>query len=429
MRRVLAVVAGLIGTAFAQDGPEGGPPTYSFAVEQGWSIASDSENDFPDIQENELQAGLGPRFRPPLTGPTFPLRDRDGKVVPRHRGLPPLRKACDPVKLEGSITLLPEGACRLQFKRIEYWDRSQRYSIEFQPEKVRTHELGGLEKWSGSRAEWTARLERLSTALQDAYLKVLTPRKPSAGPDRLGLEGPTGLEPAWRLFVSSSLEEQMAALFLAALDGARMPADAWPAGAPSVPDRPQLLARALLRRILAQARGTLSPEPSREHSSRTLTGHPWTGSEVAIPSMGWEDGGSWARERLGPIEQARARLRALAENSGRSALNRESYLPPEVWQAAVEDEAKNLRRIIPVAVLDHPGTLADALLPRIRNLGAATYDFKEKVALEEGLLHSSEADTRGAAQMEVVFFHSGMNVWRASVIRLETWYKSKIIRV
>jgi hypothetical protein len=144
--------------------------------------------------------------------------------------------------------------------------------------------------------------------------------------------------------------------------------------------------------------------------------------------MGWEDGSLWARERLGPIEQARARLRALAENFGRSGLSRESYLPPEVWQAAVEDEAKKLRRIIPVSVLDHPATLADALTPRIRNLGAATYDFKEKIALEEGLLHSSESDTRGAAQLEVVFFHSGLNVWRTSVVRLETWYKSKIIR-
>src|SRR6185295_4723602 len=103
----------------------------------------------------------------------------------------------------GTLILAADG-WRVKFKRIEYWDRSQRYWIEFGDDKIRTHELGGLEKWTGTRAEWSTRLEKFETALLDAYLKVLTPQKPGPAIDKLGLDGIAAPEPAWRLFVTTS---------------------------------------------------------------------------------------------------------------------------------------------------------------------------------------------------------------------------------
>jgi len=412
--------------ALAQDAPDTAP-RYTFSVEQGWTLGAEIELDFPDIQENDLQAGLSPRFKPPITGPTFQMRDRDGKVQPHHRGIPPLRRSCDPIKLEGSIAILPDGSCRLQFRKIEYWDRSQRYWIEFQADKIRTHDLGGVEKWSGSRAEWTARLEKLQEDLQAAYLRVVTPQKPAAAADRLGFEGPTGSEPAWRLFVTGSLEEQMAALLLARMDGVRLDDAAWPA---DVPERARAVARGLVDRIQFQARGAFAPEPARAHPGRALKAEAWKGDEVAIPTLGWSDGSAWAVERVKPVNDARARLRALADDSGRStSLRREAFMEPEVWQTAVEDEAKKLRKAFLLAVPERAGTLEDSLLPRILNAGPGTYEFKEKTEVKDGVVRSSDADVRGTIPaLEVAFFHSGWNAWRRSTVRLETSYKGKVSR-
>src|SRR5688572_19814463 len=86
---------------------------FTFTLEQGWSLTTDAEMDYPDIQENDLQEGLNPRFKPPLTRPTFPYRDRDGKVRPQRGGRaatgarasttvrgPGRRTGRDPLKLE-----------------------------------------------------------------------------------------------------------------------------------------------------------------------------------------------------------------------------------------------------------------------------------------------------------------------------------------
>ncbi|MBI3857562.1 MAG: hypothetical protein HY293_17920 [Planctomycetes bacterium] len=419
----VAAFACLLSSAFGQDA---GPPRFAFSVEQGWTLTADSEGDFPDIQENDLQQDLNPRFRPPLTRPSFPARDRDNRPRPRNRTIPLSRK--DPLKLEGSVAILPRGACRPAFKRIEYWDRTQRYWIEFTDDKVRTHELGGVEKWSGTRTEWAARLEKLETSFLEAHFKVMTPQKPAPA-ERLGLEGSAAPEPAWRLFVGMSLEEQLAILALARLDGATLDRVSWPAGFARYPDRSLMLARALLDRMLAQADGTFAPEPARARPGRALKNEAWLGTEVAIPSFQWPDGRPWAAERLKPVEEARARLRALADASNVRRIGPPPYLDPDAWRAAVEEEAKALRKLYRAAPTDRAASPDDALLPRTRAVGTGTYDLREKTELKEGVLISSEADVRGHGHdIEIFYFHSGQNLWKTSVVQLETWYKAKVRR-
>jgi hypothetical protein len=433
--RTSAFLLACLFSALAQDASDG-RTSFSFAGEQGWALSTDADGDFPDIQENDLQEGLNPRFRPPLTRPTFPTRDRDNKVRPRGRGTHTStvalgsgrRTTKDPLKLEGSLLLLPDGGCLFQFKRIEYWDHTQRYWIDFEAEKIRTHQLGGLEKWSGSRSDWSSRLEKLEGAFIDAYLRVLTPQKPAAV-DKIGLEGSSAPEPAWRLFVATSLEEQLAALLLARLDGIPLDLAAWPAVAARYPERPQLQARALIDRIRAQAAGTFAPDSAKVRPGRTLKDEAWLGTEIAIPSMAWKDGRAWATERLKPVEDARARLKALADASARTAFGKAGWMDPDVWRSAVEDEAKSLRKTVILPSLDRAPGLEDALVPWTRAAGPATYDFKEKSDVHDGRVQSSDADVRGTAHdLEVFFFHSGQNVWKTSFVKVETWYRGKVRR-
>ena len=410
--------------ASPQEGAIPRPPAFSFSIEQGWSLTADAEGDFPDIQEGPLQDDLNPRFRPPLTRPTFPSRDRAGRPIPRARGTRVIRTSKDPLKLEGSILLLSDGGCRLQLQRIEYWDRSQRYWIEFDGDKVRTHELGGVEKWTGTRAEWTARLDKLEASFLDAYLRAVTPQAAAPAKDRIGLDGAASPEPAWRLFVVTSLEEQLTALLLARLDGVALERKTWPAVASRYPDRPLALTRALVDRILGQAQGTFATEPARLRPGRTLRDLAWEGTELAIPSFGWTDGRAWATEMLKPVEEARRRLRALADESLKTR-----GLDPDDWRAAVAEEAKFLRKLFGPPDRLRAATMDDALLPKVRSAGPATYDFHEKATAREGQVVSSEADVRGYVRdLEMVFFHSGANVWKTSVVQLETWYKGRVKR-
>lgn len=437
MRTSALLLASLL-PALAQDAPDA-RQSFTFSIEQGWTLSTDADGDFPDIQENGLQEGLNPRFRPPLTRPTFPNRDRDNKIRPRGRGTPGQvtrtvalgsgrRTTKDPLKLEGSAVLLPDGGVVLQFKRIEYWDHTQRYWIDFEPERIRTHELGGVQKWSGTRAEWATRLQKLETAFIDAYLKVLTPQKPAPAADRIGLDGAAAPEPAWRLFVATSLEEQLAALLLARLDGIPLSPASWP-DASRFPQRPLAAAHALADRILAQAAGTFAPPAARVRPGLPLRNEMWFGTELAIPSTAWQDGRAWVTERLKPIDEARARLKALADASERTGFGRDAFLDPDAWRAAVEDEARTLRKSTALPVPERAAGLDDLLPPRTRALGPATYEFKEKSEVRDGKVQSSEADVRGTAHdIEVFFFHSGQNVWKTSFVKVETWYRGKVRR-
>ena len=118
-------------------------------------------------------------------------------------------------------------------------------------------------------------------------------------------------------------------------------------------------------------------------------------------------------------------------NGKNSTTKRPAILDPGVWRSAVEEEAKRLRQGLVVNAPSGPASFDDALLPRTRNSGNATYDYKEKSTVQDGVVQASDADVSGfIPDLEAIFFVSGadMNVWRGSVIRLETWYKSKLKR-
>jgi hypothetical protein len=153
------------------------------------------------------------------------------------------------------------------------------------------------------------------------------------------------------------------------------------------------------------------------------------GGEMAIPTMGWKDGRGWIAERMKPIDDARARLKALADASERTGFGRDAFLDPDAWRAAVEDEARTLRKTMALPVPDRASGLDDLLLPRTRAAGPATYEFKEKSDVGDGKVQSSEADVRGTFNdVEVFFFHSGQNLWKTSFVKVETWYRGKVKR-
>ncbi len=432
MRVTAALLLCLLGTARAQDAPAGGPLAYSVTIEQGWRLSADSEVDFPNIQENELVAGLNPKFSL-KTSMNWPARDRDGRILVKPKGSAAWKTNGDPIKLDASLSIFPDGACQLKPKKIEYTDRSQRYWIDFQADKVNTQDLGGSGKWSGSRTEWAGRLAFVESALRDSYLRAVTPQGPAAAKEKVSLDIAGDTKAGWRLFATSSLEDQLAILILARLDGVRLERDTWPAGISGGPERPKALARALIDRVQAQARGTFAPDPAKSPPGRLLKNQAWKGTELAIPYPGWMDGRQWAKDRLQPVEEARERLRSMTEetNGKNSTTKRLRVLDPGVWRTAVEDEAKSLRQASPVVIPTRPCTFDDALLPRTYAQGTPTYDFREKSSAKDGQVESSDTDVAGLiSDFEVIFFYSGagMNCWRTSIIRLETWYKSKLKR-
>jgi hypothetical protein len=423
MRTMLALAA------LALPAVQDAAPVYRFTVEQGWSLTSAGELDFPDVREADLQAGLAPAFRPPMPLPSFPARDRSGRPLPveapdRSRGttterppMPPGVTRKDPLKLEGSLALLAEGALRAEFRRVEYWDREQRYWIEFDGDKVRTVGLGSLQKWSGDRLTWAARLEKLETAFLAAYGAATTPAKAAPARSAIGLPGAGTDEPGRHLFVVCSIEEQLCALLLARIDGLAVGRTSWPAGAERYPARVLALTRQLLDRLAAQAQGRLAPHGARE--GRELRGEPWRKGEPAVPSFDWEDGAAWMRERLAPIDAARGRLRKLADDT------RVFGIAEGPWRDAVIAEAKGLRRAYAAGA-----PAGSVLVPKEIVTVPATFEFRETREGRPGAVQSSRVDCLGDAPgIEVFFYRSGPNAWRRVAVRLQTWYRAELRRV
>src|SRR5258708_20387441 len=109
--------------SLGEEAAEGGPPTYSVSVEQGWKIAADGEVDFPNVQESDLVAGLNPKFTL-KTSLNYPVRDRDGRVMVKPKGYAAWKSNGDPLKMEAPLTVHPYGACALALRKVEYSERA-----------------------------------------------------------------------------------------------------------------------------------------------------------------------------------------------------------------------------------------------------------------------------------------------------------------
>lgn len=401
--------------------------TFTFTVEQGWSLTAESERELFSVTERDLVQGLTPTFRlnPNQPNPNTPFRTTNPNPRPAPQNPSTFRRTRgDPLKAEGGVTLHADGKAVFSFQKIEYWDASQRWWIEFEAQKIRTFELGGVNKWRGTRPEWIARLEDLEKACIDKYLKAVTPQKPEDLRAQIGLV-PTAQEPGRRLFVTQCLEEQLAILLLARLDGAPLTRTLWPAECAKYPPRAIQITRGLIDRLVAQCSGELAPPKVKSSRNRSVKDAAWDGPIAALPVFGWSDGVAWAAEQAKPMQEARRRLGELANQS---TLN--GGIAELVWADSVRRELQSVEQALAIAVPARFPSVQDPLLePRLLALGKGVYDCKEDLDLKDGKVTASTLEAQGVMkEMEVAFFMSGTNRWRASRIRFESWYHGRVKR-
>ncbi|MBI2932984.1 MAG: hypothetical protein HYY16_15175 [Planctomycetes bacterium] len=386
--------------------------TFAFVAQQGWSLRILSEGDFRDVVESRLTRDTQPRL---LT--TDWRLSRSAEVPTSNIGVAFPR--VEPIKIEGSIVLRPDGKYTVFFGRIDYWDDTQSWRIEFTDNKVRTSGLGGRDKWTGTRAEWRRRLESLEDAAIEQYLSAVTPQLDETPPPRAGKVPIITADAGRRLFVTCSLEEQLAAFLMARVAGAVLDQKLWPAECAKYPPAVIQMARSMLERLLLQCSDELAPSAARADGRRRVEGQAWDFRGRAVPWFQWEDGSSW----LAGMEEPRRRLAELAEQSRTNG-----GIGVAAWQEAVDREVRQLQQNARVVVPGRMPALTDALLPRILSIKKGSYDYTEEICLD-GKVKSSDVRTQGLApEVEVAFFQSGANTWKIARARIETWYVGKIKR-
>lgn len=384
---------------------------FAITVEQGWTLTADAERALVSISDRDLSRGLAPVFRAPRTTEE---RDASTRFQPRDTGEAPRppgafsRTRNDPLRLDGTLTLHEDGTSTVAFRKLDYWDSVQRWWIEFDGPKVRTGELGGVQKWSGSRREWLDRLADLERRFIQAYRQVVTPQGAEEAKPGIGF-APTGQEAGRRLFVTFCLEDQLAVLLLARLDGARLSKAAWPEEVAAYPPRAVEMARGLIARVERQAAGDLAAAKTRKPAR-------WDGEGDLVPHFVLADGAAWAVEQARPVQEARRRLEALAAGSFAAGGILES-----AWTAEVRRERILAEAALRVPVPERPaGATGELLAPRRLSAGHGVYEVDAAGA---------RVEVRGAVRdLEVAFFVSGTNQWRMSRVRFDAWYKAEVKR-
>lgn len=401
---------------------------FAVDVQQGWSLRVAAEGDVLPHDTFTLAGDFRPKLLPERARVSFPrpqglylLPDSSGPSRP-NRGLRHTRR--DPLKIEGTLTLTPDGPARLDLERIEYWDASQRYWIEYGASRVRTFNLGASGRWSGSPEEWAERLGGLEERFIAHYVDTAlgTAKRRSSRPG-VGLKQTTD-EPGRLLFVLSCVEEQLVALLLARLNGVALTEEAWLETSRPYPDRARRLAQALVGRIVSQCRGTLVPGEIRETRPLTVTGEVWKEDNRAVPSLLWPGGRSWYNHQREPLLRARKRLDDLL-----SLPEHLQGIHEITWREAVETESRILAALKRVPVLDRPPQLADVAPAREIVPGQRRYDYRETARREDAGVSTSRARIQGtAANMAVAYFHPKRRVWRVCTVTLETRYHGEVTR-
>jgi hypothetical protein len=429
----MRLAAAFLALVLGQDPAPKADPVYGFSAEQGWLLAVEGDRELGATTERELALGLQPNLRftqnapgtIPSPSPT-PPKPQPRAPAPKPPASGPVtyrRLQGEPLKVEGTLTLRADDTVSLSFHKIQYSDSGQRWSIETDRDKVRTLDLGGQARWTGTRAEWLARLEAIEKAHVENYLRVVTPQRPEENRSAIGL-APAAQEAGRRLYVTACLEEQLALLLLARLEGAPLGKKLWPAEAAKYPPAAISAARALVDRLRLQATGAIAPAKARTARGAAVKDQPWDGQGPSIPAFGWPEGASWAAELARPFQEARRRLEELA------AQTRVGGIDPTAWDAAVRAEWMKLEEASRVALPARPPGPQDPLLtPRAVAPGRATYDFKEDLDLKDGQVAASQIESLGLVrEMEVAYFMSGPNRWRSARIRVEALYKGQVKR-
>jgi hypothetical protein len=433
--RWAAAVLGASLAAAAQEPAPRADLVFTFTAEQGWALTVEGERDLFAVTERELTQGLQPNIRLGNTPPPPPVpQPRTNPPPPRPKEPPPLpgsrpaagsmtykRIQGDPFKVDGTLTLRADGTVSLAFQKISYADSGQRWWIEWEKEKLRTSELGGPGKWSGTRAEASSRLESIEKGLTEMYLRAVSPQKPEEARPSVGL-APSAHEPGRRLYVQMCLEEQLGLLLLARLEGAPLGKTLWPAEVAKFPPRAIGVARSVVDRLVLQAAGEIAPLKVRTARGRSVKDQPWDGQGPAVVAPGWMDGTAWAAEQRKPFQEAHRRLADLAAATSATGID------ASAWGSAVQRELDRLeegaRLALPARL---PGVQDPLLVPRILAPARATYDFKEDLDVKEGKAVSSHAESLGLLRdLDLAYFVSGPNRWRAGKVRLETLYKGQV---
>ena len=151
-----------------------------------------------------------------------------------------------------------------------------------------------------------------------------------------------------------------------------------------------------------------------------MTDLPWEEQLTAVPTLEWPDRTTRAEEISHPVEKARHAFETLLELSRVSG-----GVSKEEWNRALE----RLKEPNTRSLLWHSAGNKKALTPRILRSGKGTVDFKERLLMKDGHVSSSKVEVMGRRRdIEVAFFHSGLNRWRVSRVMLDTWYTGKVTR-
>ena len=424
--------AWILALGAAQDPPRPADLVYTFTAEQGWVLSVENERELFKVSERDLTQGITPNLRlsqnpqdpqnPPVLNPPTTAKASSKPAPAKPSGGPIVYRRIqgDPFKVEGALTLRADGTASLAWQKIHYSDSGQRWWIEFDKDKVRSSDLGGAGKWSGTRAEWLQRLESLEKALTDTYARALTPQPPEEPRAAIGLV-PSGQDSGRRLYVTACLEEQLSLLLLARVEGAALGKTLWPAEVAKYPPRAIAGTRALVDRLVLQATGEIAPLKVRAVRGRAVKDQPWDVQGPAVPAFSWGDGAAWMAEQGKPFQEARRRLEDLANQT------RVTGIDPVAWGAAVRAELSRLEDRQKVGPAVKAAGFEGLLLPRVLSVGRATYDFKEDLEAKDGKVASSQTDSLGLVRdLDVAFFVSGVNRWHASRMRVETVYKGQV---
>ncbi|HYE98688.1 MAG TPA: hypothetical protein VEJ18_07240 [Planctomycetota bacterium] len=414
----------LAAAAWATAQADPGERACTFVVREGWSLSVKGERDLFPISEEELTQGLQPRFYVPQQDPRAPFppptyrRPRSQPAPASSAGYAYRRSREEPLRLEGTLRVAADRSVRLVFRRIHYVDTTQSWRIEFDDGKVQASGLGAASTWRGSREEWIRRLEAVERAALEAYVRSTSPLAADAKPG-FGFGMSAGEDPGRRLYSQLCLEDQLSLLLLARLDGERLEGSLWPAAVAKYPPRAIRAARLRVERLVRQAAGDLAPPKAREAKSRAVKEQPIEEPVLALPAPVIEPAGDWLADRLKPIEEARRRLSQIALDSQRTLGIEEGE-----WRRLVRQEAERLKEVLQVRPLPRtPDFLQTLLTPRLVESGKGLYDYREKGAGTA----VSEVDCSGVlADLDVAFFVSGPNVWKAVRVRLDPWHTADL---
>jgi len=305
---------------------------------------------------------------------------------------------------------------RLELKHVEYWDLTQRWTVDFKDRVVARNLVS--ESWNGSTDAWSTRLAEIEKIFLEHYAKATSPRARTEPAPALGIRI---VDPSHPLYVVGAIEEQLMALLLLRLNG-RSIATLWVDATGKYPERVIAATGQLIERLTRMCEGDLAPAAAMARKDRTVKNAEWNFAHVAVPTFTWTGGDDFVKGRRVQIAQARRRLGEIVTRS------KSENIRQDEWDEAIRKELaaiNGLDESIPER-LDHPA-INDLLAPRLLAYGTGLFDYAEKLVTKEGVVESTRVEVIGRAQKEVVAFYDvSANCWRVGEAQYDVWFKASV---